>query len=82
MKLTIEPTRIIELVNGRPARLWRGRTESGLSVDVFTAAVGSADPAAWAELERDLIEISRDQPPEEIAQLVAGRADVHFIPHP
>ena len=54
MKLTIESTDTLTHIDGVPVRLWRGTTEAGNPVDLFIHRVASADPAAQAELSREL----------------------------
>lgn len=39
MKLTLEPTRAIESVNGTPCRVWVGITEEGTEVKAWVACV-------------------------------------------
>jgi hypothetical protein len=72
MRLTIESTNMITTIDGRPCRIWKGRTESGREVDVFVHRIATADLAAQAELEREMIEMGR---PVEvaIAELEADR---------
>lgn len=67
MKLTIESTKEIATINGKvPARLWKGRTESGVECILFVtrilvpvhSGIGPAfsKPQDQAEFERELKE--------------------------
>lgn len=63
MKITLESTdQLITLeVNGTdvPARIWEGRTESGVPVHCYITRVcvpKTADPEHIAEFERELVE--------------------------
>jgi len=59
MKLTIESTPYLLAHGDRLVRLWRGTTESGLSVNVLVAAVAVPIGASAAEheaFERELLE--------------------------
>ena len=72
MRLTIESTSMITTIDGVPCRVWAGRLESGREVDVFIHRIATVDPAARAELERELVEMHR--PIElDLAELEAGR---------
>ncbi len=65
MKITIENTsRFIE-INGVPARVWEGRTESGVAVHcaITRIAVHKNDDAA--EFEKEL---SETRPPSDAAK--------------
>lgn len=59
--ITITPTDRIQMVNGRPARLWSGVTTYG-PCDVWVALVGTDDPLVQAYLENLLTE--QPAPPE------------------
>ena len=56
MKLTLEPTNRIEHINGQPHRVWTGRSDNGVPVHVWIAAVSpqTHDPEANALFEREL----------------------------
>jgi hypothetical protein len=58
MKITVESTTKIVMLNGVPARIWEGTTESGHKVHCFITriACGIDDAPARAEFERDLQE--------------------------
>lgn len=57
MRMTLEPTGTIDRVNGTPARLWVGRTESGIDITTWVHCVRVRADADAAELERELNEI-------------------------
>ena len=56
MKVTIESTETIVEVDGVPARVWTGRSESGIGVEmlVVLAGVDQKDAGRVEEFERDL----------------------------
>jgi hypothetical protein len=57
MKITIESTEKIVDVNGVPARIWEGQTESGIPVHCFVTriAVHKDDPRQ-EEFQKELLE--------------------------
>ena len=63
MKITIESTSKIVQLNGVPARLWEGETESGIKVHCFITRVGvDKDDPRIGEFEKDLEEHSVPSP--------------------
>ena len=56
MKLQIESTTKIVQVNGVPARIWEGETESGIPVHCYVTRVAVASDADHEEFERELEE--------------------------
>jgi hypothetical protein len=59
MKITIESTSKIVLLNGILARVWEGQTESGVLIHCYVNRVAvSTDnaPSVFAEFERELQE--------------------------
>lgn len=56
MKLTIENTTKIVHLNGVPARVWEGHTESGTAVHCFITRVAVANGLDCSEFERELAE--------------------------
>jgi hypothetical protein len=67
MKLTIESTaHVVTLEKGDskiPARVWTGKTESGIPCDVFITRVAVKDEGNnCAQFERELKEQQRPQP--------------------
>lgn len=57
MKLIIEATSTIERVNGQPARVWKGKTESGIEVTCWISIVQVKKSDDCAQFERELQEI-------------------------
>lgn len=57
MKLMIEATGTIERVHGMPARVWKGRTESGIEVTCWIPIIHVAKDADQSQFERELSEI-------------------------
>jgi len=56
VKITIENTTKVVHVDGVPARVWEGRTESGVPVIVFVTRIAAERTEDLAEFERDLAE--------------------------
>ncbi len=60
MKLTVESTtKIVELDNGIPARIWEGHTESGVAVHCYITRVAVAEGQAesvYKQFETELAE--------------------------
>jgi hypothetical protein len=60
MKITLESTtQIVDINNGVKARLWEGRTESGIEVHAFITRIAvskSERPEAIEVFERELLE--------------------------
>jgi hypothetical protein len=54
MKMTIESTTKFVTLNGVPARLWEGTSESGTPVFVFVTRVGILGDHDATEFEREL----------------------------
>ena len=63
---------MITTIDGVPCRVWAGRLESGREVDVFIHRIATVDPAARAELEREMIEM-REPIELTIAEVEARR---------
>jgi hypothetical protein len=62
VKLTIQSTSKVVHLNGVPARIWEGTTESGIPVIAFITRVGVANDADCTEFERELQEQSAPSP--------------------
>jgi hypothetical protein len=62
MKLSIEATGTIERVNGHPARVWKGTTESGIEVTCWIPIIRVRRDADNTQFERELreIEVNRE----------------------
>lgn len=60
MRVTLESTsKVVDINNGLKARLWEGKTESGVEVHAFITRIAidkDASPVAIAEFERELLE--------------------------
>jgi hypothetical protein len=59
MKLIIENTTKIVEVNGLPARVWEGHTDSGIPVHCFITRVAVANDADCSQFEKELSEQRR-----------------------
>ena len=72
MKLILEPTDRIVHVNGGRARIWEGRTESGIPCHALIVRVGVEQVFNTEQFDRELQEC---RPPSvEITQLYAAGA--------
>jgi hypothetical protein len=73
VKLSIESTsKIVQLDNGLPARVWEGKTESGIAVHCFITRVAVAEgqePGVYEEFERELRECRKASPVVEAIPL-------------
>ena len=56
MKITIESTTKIVELNGVPARIWEGKTESGISVHCFVTRIAADEHADLSQFEQELKE--------------------------
>lgn len=73
MKLIIESIDKIVTVNGVPARIWEGNTESGIPVHAYITLVAiaqDAPPEHVAEFERELREV---RPPSAVVSAIPTR---------
>jgi hypothetical protein len=63
MKITIESTTKIVSVNGVPARIWEGKTESGIDVHCYITriAIDENDPRK-GEFQHELMECKKPSP--------------------
>ena len=57
MKLVIEATGTIERVQGMPARVWKGKTESGIEVTCWIPIIQVRRDADNSQFEAELQEI-------------------------
>jgi len=72
MKIEIESTTKIVTVNGVPARIWEGRTMSGISIHCYVtriAAKTGLGTDAYKEFERELNEQKPPSPEVEAIPL-------------
>lgn len=56
MKITIESTNKTVELNGVPARIWEGHTESGIPVHCFVTRLAVPNDADCSQFERELEE--------------------------
>lgn len=56
MKITIESTDQLVMVNGRPARVWKGLSEGGVECQVLVFDVAVHKDADNGQFERELLE--------------------------
>lgn len=56
MKLTIESTTKVVEVNGVPARIWEGHTESGIAVHCYVTRVAVHESLDQAQFQAELRE--------------------------
>lgn len=56
MKLTIESTSRIVTLDGLPARIWEGKTESGIGVICFVSRVAVKENEDTSQFEKELAE--------------------------
>jgi hypothetical protein len=56
MKVTLESTSKIVEINGVPARVWEGKTESGIDVHCFITRVAVHKDDDTSQFERELKE--------------------------
>lgn len=80
MKLTIESTDTTTTLDGTPARVWKGTTESGIPCAVFVTLIAverSEDTAAFAaELA------NRAEPTEMAMREILTPAGIRYTPPP
>ena len=63
MKITIENTDKIVTLNGIPARIWEGKTDSGIRVHCFIPRIAvRRDEARIEEFEREVQETASPSP--------------------
>ena len=69
MRITIESTTKVVTLNGVPARIWEGRTESGVPVHAYVTRIAVERTEDTAEFERDLQEHRAPSPEVEAIPL-------------
>lgn len=57
MKLTIEPTDQLYVIDGLKTRRWKGTDEHGHPFDVFVAVIGTAEVGAQFNAEMELLRV-------------------------
>jgi hypothetical protein len=62
MKITLEATSTIERIDGVPARIWKGKTDSGIEITCWISIVQVHKDADQSAFERELgkIELRRE----------------------
>ena len=66
MRITIESTSKMVELNGVPARIWEGRTESGIPVHCFVTRIMALKTENLEQFERELTE---QKPPSADVQV-------------
>ena len=62
MKIQIESTTKVVTINGVPARVWEGHTESGIPIHCFVTRVAVDKNADCQQFERELQECRAPSP--------------------
>jgi hypothetical protein len=62
MKITIESTTKMVQLNGVPARVWRGETESGIPVHAFVTRIAVSGDQDQSQFQRELQEHAAPSP--------------------
>lgn len=77
MKITIENTsKIVELVteNGRvPARIWEGKTSTGIPVICYVTRIAVADTEGYAAHDQFRRELEQQRPPSAEVEAIPLR---------
>ena len=55
MRLTLESTDVVSSIDGKPARVWKGRTEAGAECLVFVARIAVDERQDAREFEEELL---------------------------
>ena len=56
MKITLQSTEKVVTLNGLPARIWEGKTESGIEVHAYITRIAVEKTNDTSEFERELQE--------------------------
>lgn len=56
MKITLQSTEKVVTLNGLPARIWEGKTESGIEVHAYITLIAVEKTNDTSEFERELQE--------------------------
>lgn len=62
MKIAIESTTQVVTLNGVPARIWQGHTESGIPVHCFVTRIAIPTDADSSQFDRELQEHAAPRP--------------------
>lgn len=73
MKVTLESTTKIVELNGVPARVWQGQTESGVEVHAFITRIAVRDDTPPEELKRFEDELHEQAAPRPEVQAIDAR---------
>lgn len=69
MKVTLESTTLIATVNGVPARIWEGHTESGIPVHAYITRIGVPKGQDESQFQAELQECRPPSPEIEAIPL-------------
>jgi hypothetical protein len=69
MKITIESTTKIVQLDGIPARIWEGKTESGIPVHCFVTRIAADKTQNLLQFEEELQEHRKPSPEIEVYPL-------------
>jgi hypothetical protein len=69
MRITIESTTKVVEVNGVPARIWEGHTESGIPVHCYVTRIAVHESQDASQFERELKEQRKPSPAVEAIPL-------------
>ena len=74
MKVTLQSTTKIVELNGVPARVWEGKTDSGIPVHAFITRIACPLDADQSAFEAELVECAPPSPELEVypARLALG----------
>jgi hypothetical protein len=67
--ITLTSTEKIVQVNGVPARIWEGHTDSGIAVHCYVTRIAAPATARLVEFERELQEHAKPSPEVEAIPL-------------
>ncbi len=56
MKVTLESTTQMTTLNGIPARIWEGHTDTGIAVHAYVTRIAVASDADTSQFEKELQE--------------------------
>lgn len=73
MKATIKSTSKIVHLNGVPARIWEGKTESGVKVHCYITRVAIDKDEKYEERKRFSKELQEHEPPTPEIEAIPGR---------
>ena len=62
MQIEIESTEKVVELNGVPARVWEGKTKSGIPVHCFVTRISPQQSTDIEEFEKELVEVKTPSP--------------------